>query len=278
MPHLILAGPLIALLIASAGAALFGMAACLIAIRSGTRIRALGWLAVLCGSVACYQGAVVGLHLSATLADAQSWQRWHSISSTTMLLSSCAYLAAYFRQRTLRRIFIGLAALVLLSWLMLLFMPAGARFKASFASELMIFPWGERLQMLRGQQGWLAFTGRALYLGTLLWIAALVARTPSLTDRNAANVMTGAAACSLAAAVWSCCNGAGRKRAHFDFVYFGGFGSPRVRRSGPVSDHPRNPRRQRTSAGISLTRSAARAGSSTIKPVRMPAARSTTIR
>lgn len=214
------AGPLIALLLVTAGFAFFGMLACSVAALSGTRIRALWWLATLCGIVVAFQCAAALYHLAPTLEDATYWLRWLNIASASLLFVLLGFLGVYTEQHHLRAMLWIAGAVYVLVLIPSIFMAPGARFTGPYHLVLMEFAWGERLQMLRGEVAGATNAGRVIYLLLLLWGGSRLIDVYRTRSHITALLM----ASGLSLVVLSVVLMGLVENGHIDFIYFGGFG------------------------------------------------------
>lgn len=198
-----LSGPLIASLYFSAGFAVFGAMVCLFVAMTRAPIRALKWLAAMCLGAAAIQISVASYHLASNNQAAALALQWHNILCSLNLLFLCGFLLAHSAQPGWRG---KLGAIVALAGVMIVgsfTSPHEARFAGGYSLELMHFPWGETLQVSRGELSWANILGRALFLLPFLWLLARVVLPYRVRDGQSALLMGVGLLLLTASTVWS---------------------------------------------------------------------------
>ena len=213
-------GLLIIALHVSAGFAVFGSMVCAGVAVSGIHIRAIWWLAAMCAAAAGFQLCVASFHVAHNLEAAIEMQRWQNAWGATQLFSLAGFLAVFTRQRYQLPFLLGMGALFLVLILMSFTMPTGARFAGEFHSVVMELPWGERLQMLRGEPSRSVNGGRLLFSAVFAWGFYRVALQYFKEDKTTAIVM----AAGLLILTLSIALGGLVESGRLEWIYFGGFG------------------------------------------------------
>lgn len=220
MTATIIDGPLIASLYISAGfCALAAMSsACLGFLR--LRIPGLWWLVSLSSLGCIFQILVAQYHTAASMEQAVFVQKWQNTLTVILLFSFAGYMAEFTGFRHSKPLLWLIGAFSLVFIVLNYQMPYGGRFSTVRASELITFPWGEQLQILRGELSNVSAFVRVVYLCVLLW--GFWWSIQQLRQRNwATGILLGTAiAILLASAVVS----AQIERGQLNFIYIGGFG------------------------------------------------------
>ena len=213
-------GPLIAALHASAGFAACAALGCAIVAMSGVRIRGMWWLAMMCISSVGFQICAANFHLAPDAAVAASVQKWLSVWSSTQLFALAGFVSMFTRQRHSRLFMLVMGPLFLLLIGITITLPPGARFVGEYHSVMMEFPWGERLQMLRGELSPGSIGGRMGFFCIFVWAFYRTAVHYSKEDKVGAAVIC----LGLLALIVSITVGGLTETGHIDLIYFGVFG------------------------------------------------------
>jgi hypothetical protein len=151
MPFAVHPGPLVFLLHFLAG---ISAASAVVGFRvdfNNFGLRGQKWLAALCVSVAVYLVAIATHHTAVTLSTAMSAQKWIDVAALLNLFFLCGFVARQTpRNKAVEPMIWAVAGIAVLTIGLTCTLPYGARFESITATDLMAFPWGERLLIMRG--------------------------------------------------------------------------------------------------------------------------------
>lgn len=216
----IVPGPLITAYHFSAGFAAFAALVCVGVALSGIRIRGIWWLAAMCVASVGSLMSHAAFHMAPDVSTATDLQRWQNVWSAGQMYSLLGFLAIYTRQRSWRALLIVSGVVFALMVIMAIQMPPGARFAGEYTSVMLEFPWGERLQMLRGELSNSSLFGRFGFFMLFFWGLYRAAIPYAKYDRTGSLVISlGLVILILAAAF-----GGLVETGTLNFVYFGNYG------------------------------------------------------
>ncbi len=216
----IVPGPLIAALHFSAGFAGFATLVCVVVALSGNRIRGIWWLAAMCASSVGAQLAGAIFHLAPDIVAAADAQRHHTAWALGQFYALAGFIAVYTRQSHQRTFLLIMGAFFAVMLFLTFRMPLGSRFVGEYHSLILEFPWGERLQMLRGELSSANLVGRFGFFSIFIWGIYRAALVYSKEDRTGAIVLSS----GLVILILSIAGGGLLEAGKIDFIYFGGFG------------------------------------------------------
>lgn len=216
----IVPGPLISAYHFSAGFAAFAALVCVSVALSGIRIRGIWWLAAMCVASVGSQLSHAQFHVAPDLLTATSAQRWQNVWSAGQMYALIGFLAIYTRQRNWRSFVLVSGAVFALMAVMTIQMPPGARFAGEYQSVILEFPWGERLQMLRGELSNSSLIGRFGFFLLFFWGLYRAAIPFAKQDRTGSLVIS----LGLVILILATTFGGLVETGTLNFVYFGNYG------------------------------------------------------
>ncbi|MBI2277958.1 MAG: EAL domain-containing protein [Dechloromonas sp.] len=135
-------------------------------------LRGQKWLVALCASVSAYLVAIALHHTSESLDAAVTTHKLIDVGALLNLFFLCGFVA---RQMALRKsaalVVWAVAGLVVIAACLSFYLPLGGRFSSITATDLMVFSWGERLLILRGQPTDAAAIIKFLLIVPFVWMA-----------------------------------------------------------------------------------------------------------
>ncbi|MBV2235573.1 MAG: bifunctional diguanylate cyclase/phosphodiesterase [Sterolibacterium sp.] len=216
----IVPGPLIAAYHLSAGFAAFAALVCIVVALSGIRIRGIWWLAAMCVASVGSQLAHANFHVAPDLQTATDAQRWQNAWSTGQMYALIGFLVIYTRLRHWRAFLTISGVLFAIMMTLTIQMPPGGRFVGEYHSVILTFPWGERLQMLRGELSNSSLIGRATFFALFFWGFYRAAIPYAKEDRTGSLVIS----LGLLVLILSTALGGLIETGTLRFVYFGNYG------------------------------------------------------